>query len=225
MRKCIAMAIAILVLGSTVVMAAPAKKRSAGKIKNTKIVQATQDTALNYDGVNFFVPKGQTIILGERPNGYIVIRGKDINRLKINKATVSSRGYTVLSYPPDTNLVFLNRGEMLFLTDPNGVTASVGQGGVISADDATINSNTVKELQVAGEQDAKQAAEDLGYDGAGTVAAAAANTTPVAGEDDANEGPSFLYGAPLSNPAKEQAANDVEATLAEEDTLSPSTPR
>ena len=203
MKKVIAVLFALSVLGTTFAVAAPAK--TAGKLSNGKIVQATQDTQINYEGVNFFIPKGQTIVFGKRPNGYIVIRGKDIDRLKINKATVSTRGYTVLSYPPDTNLVFLNRGEILFLTDPKGVTASVGQGGVISADDATINSNTVKELQVAGEQDAKQAAEDLGYDGAGV--------------------PSFLEGADLSSTKYEQAVRDLEVTLEEEDTLSPSTPR
>lgn len=195
MKKSVAVLVAFFLAGTTLAVAATAK--SAGQIKNTKIVQANQDLTLNYFGTPIFVPKGRTIILGQRPNGSIVIRGLNIDSVKVGPGTFSTEGYSVVSYQPKNNVIFLNRGNWLTLTDPHGERATVKEKGAILATNAKINSDTVEELAKEGQKDAAQAVSDLQNDG------------------DA----SLLANGFEENLAAQQAVQDVE------ETLSPSAPR
>ena len=189
MKKVIIMLFAMFFTGTTLAIAAPAK--SAGKIKNTKIVQATQNLKFEYLGTPISVPQGQVILLGERPNGSIVIRGLNMDQIKVGPGTFSTEGYSVVSYQPETNVVYLNRGKWLTLKDPHGETATVQEKGAISARNAKVNSNTLEDLRLAAQNDAAQASEDLN-----------GLNDPFARQDSILE--DIVY---------QQASNDVEATL------------
>lgn len=159
MKKVVAVLFAFFFVGTNLAVAATAK--SAGQIKNTKIVQASQDLELDYLGTPIFVPKGQTVILGERPNGSIVIRGLNIDGAKVGPGTFSTEGYSVVSYQPKGNLIFLNRGKWLTLRDPHGETVTINEKGAVLANNAKINSNTLPELKEAAKEEAASVAADL----------------------------------------------------------------
>lgn len=198
--KKIAVAVCMAVfLGSTLAVAAPGF--AGKKIRNSKLVQATKDTTVDFVGVKVFVPQGQTVILGQRENGSIVVRGLNLKGIKFNDATVSTNGYTVMSYYPSSNIAFLNRGNTMTITDPSGNTATVANEGAIATNNANINSNTIKELKEQAKAETAQVEAELGED----VAL-----------------PAFVAQTATSEAAAEQATQNVEET---ESTLSPSTPR
>ena len=201
--------VGLLAFSTTLAVAAPAK--SAGKIKNTKIVQATQDLKLNYLGTPISVPRGQVLLLGERPNGSIVIRGLNMDQIKVGPGTFSTEGYSVVSYQPKTNVVFLNRGKWLTLRDPQGETATVQEKGAILATNAKVNSNTLEDLRIAAQQDAEEASADL----QGGKVSKNDNPAPATQEIADNEGDTFPSSMDnvLEDVAYQQASNDVETTL------------
>lgn len=198
MKKIVAVSMLVL-LGSTFVAAAPGF--AGTKIANSQLIQATQDTTVNFAGSKVFVPKGQTIILGQRSNGAIVIRGRNLQGVKLDNAAISTQGNTVVSYYPSSNVAFLNRGETMTITDALGRTATVDQSGAIATNDAAVNSNTVEAIQEQAKAEAAQAAAELG---------------------DVTELPAFVASTETSSAASEQASQNVEET---EKTLSPSAPR
>ncbi len=208
MKKVIAVLFAVFFVGTTLAIAAPAKK-SAGKIKNTKIVQATQKLNFTYLGTPISVPQGQVILLGERPNGSIVIRGKNMDQIKVGPGTFSTEGYSVVSYQPKTNVIFLNRGKWLTLRDPQGETATVQEKGAILATNAKINSNTLEDMRIAAQKDADEVSADLGES---SNNGSSANALDNAG-DNGNTLPSFVEPNVFDGVAYQQASNDVEATL------------
>ena len=177
------------------VFAMAASSQNIGKIRNSKIIQATANTSFVYAGVQFFVPKGETLLLGQREDGTIVIRGFNIDKLQIEDSSFSAQGYSVLLYQPVTNVVFLKRGESLTVTDPSGVSSSVAQHGAISTTNAAINSDTVAQMKAAAQREAALA------------------------EQEFNNTPAFVNELATTTSAREQAAQDVE------ETLSPSSPR
>ena len=192
MKKVIVLFVACF-LGATLAVAA--STQNVGKIKNPKIVQAKENSSFMYAGANFFVPKGQALLLGQRENGSIVIRGFNIDNLQVDDSSISAQGYSVLSYQPTTHVVFLNRGESMTVTDPSGVSSSVAQHGAISTTNAAINSDTVAQMKAAAQREAALA------------------------EQEFNDTPAFVNELATTTSAREQAAQDVE------ETLSPSSPR
>ncbi len=188
-----------VLLGSTVAVAAPG---FAGKKITSQIVDAKQaPKTVEVAGSKIFVPKGQTVIIGQRENGALVIRGRNLQGVKINDATLSTSGNTVLSCYPSSNIVFLHRGQSMTLTDPAGNTATVMNEGAIATNNANINSNTVAALREQAKEESTQVAQELGED----IAL-----------------PAFVAQTATSEAAAEQATQNVEET---ESTLSPSTPR
>ncbi len=197
MKKIVVFACMLGLLGSTFAVAAPGF--AGKKVANSQLIQAKQDSTINFAGSKIFVPKGQTLILGQRDNGAILVRGRNLKDIKFDDASLSTQGNTVLSYYPSSHIVFLHRGESMTVTDSFGNTATVGQNGAISTKNATINSNTVDELKEQAQIETAQVAEELG--------------------DAAMEVPAFVAATATSPAAFEQAAQNVE------DTLSPSAPR
>lgn len=197
MKKIVVAVCTFVLLGSTFAFAAPGF--AGKKISNSQLIQAQKDTTVDFAGSKIFVPKGQTIIVGQRDNGAIVVRGRNLHDVKLNNATLSSNGNTVLSYYPTSNIAFLHRGESLTVTDTLGHTATVAQDGAISTTNASINSDTVAELKEQAAAEAVAAAEELG--------------------EVLEEVPAFVASTETSSAATEQAAQDVE------ETLSPSAPR
>ncbi len=189
MKKLVAAVCTLVLLGSTFAVAAPGF--SGKKIKNSKIVQGT---TVNYEGTTIEVPQGQTVIVGKRDNGYIVLRGLNLENVKINGSSVYTKGYTILSYDPASNIAFLNKGEELTIIDRDGHSATVEQGGAISTADARINSKTVKEMQDAARAEAQAAVEE------GLIT-----------EEDVI--PAFVAATTPSETAIEQTVEDVEDTL------------
>lgn len=195
MKKLVATVCMLVFIGSTCAAAAPGF--SGKKIKNSRIVQGT---SINYEGTIIEVPQGQTLIVGKRDNGSIVLRGLDLQNVKINGSSVYTQGYTVLSYSPSSNVAFLNKGEELRLIDRQGHSATVKQSGAISTKDATVNSKTVDALKEAAQKEAAAAVEE------GLIS-----------QEDAL--PAFVAATATASTATEQAVQNVE------DTLSPSAPR
>ena len=185
----------VSVLACSVMTVAATSATKVGKLKNGRIVQAVQPTTVTYAGVKIFVPKGQTVLLGQRDNGSIVIRGLNIDRVQLDDAFLSTKGYSIVSYQPSTRIAFLNHGDMMTVTDAAGETASVSGQGAISTTNTAVNSNTVAELQEQAKQDAQEVV--------GTLDQMAVLTGDAIAVSAANE----------------QAVQDVE------ETLSPSAPR
>lgn len=195
MKKLVVTVCTFVLLSSTMAMAAVGF--TGKKIANSQIVQGK--ATVTYAGTTVSVPQGQTVILGQRENGSIVIRCLNLNNVEVDGAKVSTRGYTVLSYQPNTNVVFLNRGELLTVSDAVGHTASVEQGGAVSTTNAAVNSNTVEAMKEAAAKEAQEASVELA--------------------DELAEVPAFVASTEATSAATEQAVQDVE------ETLSPSAPR
>ena len=195
MKKIAVLLLGVIGLCVSTSMAQTTKKKLT--ISNTRIIQATQQTTLMYGGVNIVVPKGQTVLLGQRSDGLVVVRGNDLQKVQIDEATVSASGYSVFSVEPKSNIVFLNRGSAMTLTDASGVTATITPGQAVFANNAAITSETAPALQ----------------------AAAAAETAAVAGTEI--EFPAFVAESETTSTASEQATQDVHEI---EEVLSPSAP-
>ena len=191
MKRLIAV-VSMLLVGSTFAVAAPAQNIPS-KIVKGKAIETINEVQIS-------VPQGQTVIIGKRENGSIVIRGLNLSNVKIDGATVYTQGYTILSYRPGSQVAFLNEGEALTVVDAANRTATVGQGGAISLKNAEINSNTIAEMKEMAKEEAKAAVEE------GLIT-----------EEDAL--PAFVAATATSAAAREQAVQNVE------DTLSPSAPR
>ncbi|MBP5429437.1 MAG: hypothetical protein J6Y25_00900 [Elusimicrobiaceae bacterium] len=185
MKKVIAVLLAVSCLGTAFAAVAPVKK----KFVRSVIVQGK--SATKYEGVNLTVPQGQTVLIGRRDNGSIIIRGKDLDNFQIEKTSISSEGYTVMSYRPSDHIVFLNTGDSMTVTDPKGKVAKVFKKGAVDIFDARHNSNEVVALEEEAVQDAAEVAEELGL-------------TTI---------PGFVEENTTTSSAYEQAEQDVEATL------------
>ena len=196
MKKIVVAVCMAVLLGSTFAVAAPGF--AGKKIANSQLIQ---DTTVNFAGAKIFVPKGQTIILGQRDNGAVLLRGRDLQGIKLDDATLSTKGNTVMSYYPSSHIAFLHRGKAMTITDSFGNSATVGQDGAISTQNANINSNTVAQLKEQAKEETVEVAEGIG------------NTMEL---------PAFVAATATSPAAFEQATQDVEEM---EKTLSPSAPR
>lgn len=215
MKKVIAALFVICFVGTTLAVAAPTQQN---KITNTRIVQASKDTTLTYNGVKVFVPAGQAIILGQNSDGSIVVRGQNLNGVKIGEGTISAQGPVVLSVQPQTNVITVNRGADVEVTDGNGRTAALSQGASVSGKDirvatvptvAALTTSTTNNKAEASKAPAAQAATNK------TTAATTSKDTEVV----ETELPAFVSNAIIESAATEQAAQNVE------ETLSPSAPR
>lgn len=198
MKKMTVVALAMLLAGSTMAVAAPG---FSGKKIPSQIIQATQNTTVSVAGTQIYVPQGQTVIVGQRENGAILVRGRDLSNVKLNDAAISTQGNTVLSYYPTSNVAFLNRGETMTVTDALGHSSTVAQSGAISTTDAAVNSDNTASMKAQAEAEAAQAAVELA--------------------EYLDEVPAFVATSDDSA-ATEQAVQNVEET---EGVLSPSAPR
>lgn len=184
MKRLVAV-IAGVLLGVTLTYAATNKPKKL-TISNTRIVQADQrSVTVDYAGVKVFVPKGQTLILGQRSDGMLVIRGNNLKNVKIGGATLSSNGFSVMSYQPESKVVVLNRGTDLTVQDSFGTVATIYPGQAASAVDAKVTSLTAPQLQALAKEAALAAEEVV---------------------------PAFVAESEASEAASEQSTQDVKET-------------
>ncbi len=195
MKKIIAVLIAVFCLGTTLAVAAPAPAKK--KFIRSQILQG--QTVTRYEGVKLGIPQGQTVLVGRRDNGSIVLRGLNLRNIQIEDTYLSTEGYSIVSYQPSKEVVFLNRGNSMTVTDPLGRTSTVAQSGAISTTNASVTSDTVATMKAAAEQEAKDVVVELG--------------------DELDAIPAFVESTATTSAATEQAVQNVE------DTLSPSAPR
>ncbi len=199
MKKLVVLLVSV-VLCAFVANAQTAKKKKIA-ITNTQIVTAPQQAVtVKYAGVNITVPQGQTVLLGQRSDGSIVVRGKNLSNVQINQGVISTEGYSVFSVQPESNVIFLNRGSELTIQDPTGTKSTIYPGQAVSAERADITSVTAPALQAAAAQEA-----------------AVANELSEA----LGEVPAFVAENETTSAASEQATQDVTET---EEVLSPSAP-
>lgn len=151
--KKIVVLLGVVSLCATTAMGAQAAKKKL-TISNTRIIPAIQQTTLNYGGVDMTVPQQQAMVLGQRSDGPVVARGKDLSDVKINNALVSTKGYSVFSIDPKNNVIFLNRGSELTLTDPSGKSVTIYPGQAVYMADASITSETAQALKEAAAKEA-----------------------------------------------------------------------
>ena len=174
--KKIVVLLGVVSLCATAAIGAQAAKKMT--ISNTRIIPAVQQTTLNYGGVDMTVPQNQAMVLGQRSDGPVVARGKDLSDVKINNALVSTKGYSVFSIDPESNVIFLNRGSELTLTDPSGKSVTIYPGQAVYVADASITSETAPSLQEAAAKEAAAVAGTeldpsyvLDFDSLGSTAA------------------------------------------------------
>ena len=198
MKKIVVAVCTFVLAGSTFAVAAPG---FAGKKIVSQIVKGPATVTLS--GAKVSVPQGQTILLGQRDNGSLVIRGNNLNNIQVNETVLSTNGRSIVSYQPNTNVVYLNKGKSLTVTDASSNVATVAEGGAVSATNATINSNTTKEMKEVAKAEAQAVVEE-----------------GIVSQEETL--PAFVASTETSSAASEQASQNVEET---EKTLSPSAPR
>lgn len=227
MKKVILAAV-ICAMAGTLFAAEPAAK--SAKITNTRIVQAAQDTTLNYGGVKVFVPKGQTVILGQNAGGSVVVRGQNLKGVKVADASITAPGAAVLSVNPKDQVITVSKGNNIQVTDANGRTAEVSQGASVSAKDirtatapalaANAQSNAAKAQKAVTKAQAKAVKAQAKIEAKAAKEAAATQATSDTVETV--EVPAFVAATQTSDTAVEQATQNVDET---ENVLSPSAPR
>ncbi len=131
MKKIVLFVFGLLLAGSTLTTAA-AQLPTKGKIVNTRIVQASKDTLINYYGVRVFVPKGQTVIMGLAEDGSVVVRGNNLQGVQVGQGTLSSNGMVVFNVQPKSQVITVHRGTVV-VQDAQGRSASVSSGAAVSA--------------------------------------------------------------------------------------------
>ena len=196
MNKILLLVLVFLSINSVYAVAAPTQK--IVQATHTRVVQATQNTALNYGGVNVFIPRGQTVILGQQSDSSVVVRGHQLLGIKLGGATLFSRGPASVSFNPTSHIITVNYGDV-HITDTLGNTTLVSRGMSVSAKDVR------KEIKIRKKAPRKKHVDYLDDE----------QTLPT--DEFVNE---RILGA-----SYRQATQDLQETLAyEEETLSPSAP-
>ncbi len=197
MKKIILLLTGFILFTAICVKAAPTGKLN--KIHNSRVVSVAKDTTMTYAGIKIFIPAGHTLILGQADDGSIIIRGLNLNGVKVGDGTISAPGSVLLSVQPDTQVITVNRGTDVKIQDANGRTASLSAGASISA--ADIRTSTAS---VTGGNPTTAASVDTNHQEAVT-----------------GDIPAFVAESETNSAASEQATQDVVET---EEVLSPSAP-
>ena len=193
MKKALLFLTTLILLGNGVLCAAPAKQ--GNKITNLRIVQSSKDTTVMYSGIKFFIPAGQTIILGKNVDGSVILRGNHLKNVKIDEGILSSTGFVLLTIRPQTQVITVTRGDGITVQDANGRTAFLSQGASVSTND--IRTTVFPSTSVT------------------------QSTKVESNTQDQEEAPAFVAETQVSSAASEQATQDVYET---EEVLSPSAP-
>ena len=125
MLKLLSAIVGLLVIGSLPLSAAPSAKVIS--TTQTRIVQATRDTVLTYGGVEIFVPRGQTIILGTQSNGAVVVRGHQLLGVRMAGITLVSPSAASVSLNSKLHAITINYGNVQ-VTDKRGNTTTLSNG-------------------------------------------------------------------------------------------------
>ena len=130
----------------TGIVAAPVQQ-STSKITNTQVVRNAKDKTFKYAGIKMFVPAGQTLMLGQFVNGSVMVRGQNLEGVKIGKGTISALGPVILVVQPHTQVITVVQGNGVRVMDGNGRTAELSKGASVSAID--IRTNVTRPLRPA----------------------------------------------------------------------------
>ena len=210
MKKVTVVLSAMFLLGAVQAVAASDTNQ---KITNARTVKASKDTTLTYGKLKFVVPAGQTIQLGQADNGSVVISADTLDGVKAGKSTLSAKAPVVLSVNPKTNVVVVEQGDSVQVSDAEGRTAELSQGAAVDGND--IRQTVSRSWPVS---------FPLSWRVENDVPQSSANTNNQ--NNTAASTPDFVAQEEVSSAANEQVVQDVEETeLREEETLSPSAPR
>ena len=205
MKKIAVLIVGMALLGPAFAVAAPIGPTN--KITNTRILQATKDTTITYAGVKVFVPAGQSVLLGQSSDGSVILRGHDLDGVKVGQGTLTAQGPVVLTVQPDSQVIRVVQGKSVLVTDGNGRTAEISSGAAVSAKDIRADVGSVSPATLV-----TVVKEEV------VVKPQKATIQTDATEDATFEVPAFVAATSTSSAATEQAVQDVETTL------SPSTP-
>ncbi|MBP5429436.1 MAG: hypothetical protein J6Y25_00895 [Elusimicrobiaceae bacterium] len=215
MKKIVALVVGLVLTGATFVFAATQKAAP-------RVIKSTQDTTLNYAGVEIFVPAGQAVVLGQDDNGSVVVRGSDMNGVRIGEASISSNGPATVSYVPQAGIVMVHSGNGVLVTDPDGRTAELSQGAAVTARDIRIPAGpTLESLRIRVEGRAAVLTNTLPLQKEQKKPAKQEAQYPLMDENE-NWIPAFVAESEIPSAAYEQAERDV---LETEGVLSTSAPR
>ncbi len=144
MRKIFVLLTGFILLGISFASAAPGKQ--ANKILNPRIVSAAKATTITYQGTKIFIPAGTTLLLGTYEDGSIVIRGMNIDGVKVDNGTIIAKGPVLLSVQPQTQVITVTRGNDVKILDTNGRMAALSAGASVSLADIR---TTVAPVEIA----------------------------------------------------------------------------
>lgn len=149
----------IAVLWTAVVLSLifPICANAIEKITKPQIVQATESTTVTYSGIPVFVPAGQTVILGSYSKGAISLRGQNLNGVKVGDGTIAASGPVILSIQPTTQVVQIEKGNNIKITDKNGRTAELSTGATVSMKDVRKSGRTSVPAQAVSVAQTKKA--------------------------------------------------------------------
>ncbi len=215
MKKIVTLVVGLVFAGATFVSAATQKAAP-------RVIKSTQDTTLNYAGVEIFVPAGQAVVLGQDDNGSIVVRGSDLNGVRVGDGSISSNGPATVSYVPQAGIIMVHTGNGVLVTDPNGRTAELSQGAAVTAKDIRIPAGpTLDSLRIRVEGRAAVLTNTLPLQKEQKKPAKQESQAPLT-DEDGNWIPAFVAESEVPSAAYEQAGWDVVET---EQVLSTSAPR
>ncbi len=64
---------------------------------STVSVNADEDTVINYNGVEIFVPAGEIVVISQSSDGSVLLSGNNMSGVTINGSSVSSTGRAVVA--------------------------------------------------------------------------------------------------------------------------------
>lgn len=124
--------ISLIVFGTAFLGAEPAG--ATNKLKNTRQIEATEDTTVSYGGLKIFVPAGEKISLGKTKKE-VVIQADKLNGVKVGPATLTTNQAAIVTVKPKETLFTVAQGENVQIVDENGRMASLSKGTSVDGKD------------------------------------------------------------------------------------------
>lgn len=192
----------------------------------TVTIDSTEDTVVDYNGVDVFVPKGTKVTLTPAANNTVAVIGSGMQNVRVYGLTLNASGRSAMVVNPADKTLAVREGTVQ-VKSPDGQTATAAAGYVVNVN--SMLAGTAAGTAAVSKQTQTKKAEEA----TAKKQATASNKSNVAGKQAAAE-ESGLNGVDSSfvndlindtfgdNPNNQQAAGDVKE---EEEVLSPSAPR
>lgn len=99
-------------------------------------VSATEDTVINYNGVEIFVPAGEAVVVAQSADGSVLVSGNNMSGVTVNGNTVRSTGTAVVAVSGSTLSVRTGSVSVNNQTVPAGSSVNMSGASASAASSA-----------------------------------------------------------------------------------------